>query len=203
VVGQQAANAVELLKSMGFTNIQTQEAPADNLDVAVGEVTKQTPQKGEDVAKASPIVLTVSNGPPQVAVPDVSAKSAAEAANILGQSGFKTQTKDESSDTVANGTVIRTEPAAGATARKGDTITIVVSSGKPKATVPSVVGLTKAGAESAIANVGLAPQPTCSVDPTAPAAGVVTAQDPAATTRVDKVSAVKFTVKTSDPALCV
>jgi serine/threonine-protein kinase len=202
VIGQQAANAIALLKSMGFTNIQTEEAPADSLDVAVGEVIKQNPQKGDEVAKDSPIVLTVSNGPPEVAVPDVSGKSATEAANILGQSGFKTQTKEESSESVASGTVIRTDPGAGTTARKGDTITIVVSSGKAQATVPSVTGLTKAGAESTITNAGLVPQATCSLDPTAPAGGTVSAQDPSPTTRVDKGSTVKFTVKTPDMSLC-
>ena len=202
VLGQQAANAIELLKSMGFTNIQTEEAPADNLDVAVGEVIKQNPQKGDEVAKDSPIVLTVSNGPPEVAVPDVSTTSATEAANILGQSGFKTQTKDETSETVPSGTVIRTDPGAGTTARKGDTITIVVSVGKAQATVPSVTGLTKAGAESTITNASLVPQATCSLDPTAPSGGVVSAQDPAPTTKLDKGSPVKFTVKTPDVTLC-
>jgi beta-lactam-binding protein with PASTA domain len=58
--------------------------------------------------------------------------------------------------------------------------------------VPSVVGLTKAAADSAITNAELVPQATCHLDPTAPGGGVVTAQDPAKDTKVDGHSTVKY-----------
>ena len=55
-----------------------------------------------------------------------------------GQAGFKTQTKDEASGTVSAGNVIRTEPAAGTNVKKGETVTIVVSSGPMPAGAPTL-----------------------------------------------------------------
>jgi serine/threonine-protein kinase len=203
VTGQQYDAAVTLLKSQGFTNIlPADEQPSDDTNVQVGEVFKQNPASGQDVAKSAPITLTVSSGPPEVAVPDVSGKSAADAANALGVAGFKTTTTSEASDTVESGKVIRTDPAAGATAHKGDTITIVVSSGKEQATVPSVTGLTKAGADSAITAAGLVPQAACVLNPTAQAGGKVTAQELTPGAKVDKGSTMKYTVETTDVSIC-
>ena len=194
VVGQQFDDAQTFLKSQGFTNIIRDDEPSDDTSVQVGEVFKQSPTKGSDVAKNAPITLTVSNGPPEVPVPDVTNKSAADAANALGVAGFKTTTVNEASDSVQSGNVIRTEPGAGATAHKGDTITIVVSSGPAQVSVPSVKNLTKSAADSTITAKGLTPQATCHIDPTAPSDGVVVDQDPAANTMVAKGSTVKYTV---------
>jgi serine/threonine-protein kinase len=105
------------------------EAPSDDTSVKVGEVIAQSPLADSDAAKDGTIKLTVSSGAPKVAIPAVAGQDAATAANILGQAGFKTQRKDEASDTVASGNVIRTEPAEGTEADKGSTVVIVVSTG--------------------------------------------------------------------------
>lgn len=202
VTGMQRADAVNLLKNQGFTNIRVEDAPTEDSNVAVGEIFKQDPRPGVDVAKNAPIVLTASSGLPTVQVPAVAGKSAADAANILGQAGFKTTTLDEASDTVPAGQVIRTNPPEGSTARKGDTIQMFVSSGKQKVTVPSVVGMNKSAAEAAITNAGLVAQATCTFNASAPSGGKVTSQDPAANTKVDKGSTVKIAVDTPDPTSC-
>jgi serine/threonine-protein kinase len=193
VVGQLQDEAINFLKSQGFTAITVQEAPTDDPKVQKGEVTKQDPPAGADVAKTVPIVLTVSSGKPKVAVPDVAGKSVAEAASILGQQGLDgSKTTAEASDTVPKDQVIRTDPPAGTQVDKGSKVTIIVSSGKAQVSVPSVTGLTKAGAENTITNAGLVPQPTCRVSAAAPPGGVVTDQSPSKDTKVDKGSAVKF-----------
>jgi len=203
VVGQLQDDAINFLKSQGFTSITVQEEPSDDPTVQQGEVTKQDPADGQDVAKTVPIILTVSNGKPKVAVPDVTGKSVAEAASILGQQGLDgSKTQPEASDTVPKDQVIRTDPAAGTQVDKGSKVTLIVSSGKAQVTVPSVTGLTKAAADNTITTAGLVPHATCHINGGAPANGDVTNQNPAKDTKVDKGSVVNYDVDTSDPTLC-
>ena len=114
VVGQLRDDAERFLTAQGFTTITFVEEPADDPNVQQNEVTKQDPPEGADVAKDKKITLTVSSGKPKVAIPDVSGKSVAEAASILGQAGLNgSKTTQEGSDTVPKDQVIRTDPAAG------------------------------------------------------------------------------------------
>jgi beta-lactam-binding protein with PASTA domain/predicted Ser/Thr protein kinase len=203
VVGQQKDDAVNFLKSQGFTNVTTQDAPSDDPNVAAGEVTKQDPAENQDVAKDVQITLTISSGKTKVPVPNVAGKSVAEAASTLGSAGLDgSKTVSEASDTVPKDQVIRTDPPAGTEVDKGSKVTIVVSSGKAQVSVPSVTGLTKAAAEATIKNAGLKPAANCHLSGSAPAEGEVTGQDPKANTKVDSGSEVKFDVDSSDPTLC-
>jgi serine/threonine-protein kinase len=202
VVGQQRDDAEKFLRDQGFTSINFTETTSDDPKVQENEVVEQNPAEGTDVAKTAVITLTVSTGKPKVAIQDVSGKSAAEAANILGQQGLVTKTSTESSDSVPKDKVIRTDPAAGTQVDKGSNVTIVVSSGKAQATVPSVTGLTKAAAESTINNAGLVPKAHCHINGGSPAEGDVTSQDPAPNAKVDQGSTVNFDVDTSDPTIC-
>jgi serine/threonine-protein kinase len=194
VLGQQEQAAIDFLKSQGFTAITTVDAPADDPNVAQGEVFKQDPAEGTDVKKDASITLTVSNGKPKVAVPDVSGRSVAEASNVLGQQGFTvSKTQSEASDTVPKDQVIRTDPPAGTQADKGSSVTIIVSSGKAQVSVPSVTSLTKEAAEAAITNAGLVPNAHCTaVNPVQSNDTNVTSQSPAANTKVDSGSTVDF-----------
>ena len=204
VVGQQQDDAVNFLKSEGFTNVITQEDTSDDPDVEVGEVIEQDPPKGEDVRKDAQITLTVSSGKPKVAVPGTKNRSVDEARAALRDAGLVDApgVKEAPSEDVAEGQVVGTDPAEGTEVDKGSTVTIIVSTGKGKVNVPSVTGLTKAAAESTITNAGLVPKATCTIDGDAPANGEVTDQTPDANTKVDAGSEVKFDVDTSDPTLC-
>jgi eukaryotic-like serine/threonine-protein kinase len=201
VIGQQQADAQNALAQQGFTNIVIDPQPSDDPNVAQGEVFKQDPPADTDVAKTAKITLTVSSGKTKVAVPDVSGKSVAEAASIIGQAGLNgSKTQTEASDTVPKDQVIRTDPQAGTQVDKGSNVTIIVSSGKPQVSVPSVIGLSKAAADATITNAGLVPHATCHAGPSPQ--GVVTNQDPAANTKVDKGTIVNYDVDTSDPTIC-
>src|SRR4051812_3299564 len=202
VIGMQRDEAEKFLRDQGFTSINFTETTSDDPDVEQNEVVDQNPAENTDVAKTTVITLSISTGKPKVAITDVAGKSAADAANILGQQGLATKTSTESSDTVAKDKVIRTDPPAGTEVDKGSNVTIVVSSGKPQATVPSVTGLTKAAAESTINNAGLVPKAHCHIDGGAPAEGDVTDQTPDANSKVDQGSTVDFDVDTSDPTIC-
>jgi serine/threonine-protein kinase len=85
------------------------------------------------------VTLTVSKGVEQIQVPDVRNFREGDAANQLGQAGFRTATRNEFSDTTAAGTVIRTEPAAGTPLERNATVTLVISNGPaPTTTQPPV-----------------------------------------------------------------
>src|SRR5205085_1554367 len=89
-------------------------------------------------------------------VPNVVGKDENDAADILhnddGQ--FKVKTTHAASSTVDQGKVISQDPAAGSDAAKGDTVTIVVSTGPEQVQVPNVVGKTESQARTALINAG-------------------------------------------------
>ena len=194
VTGQLKEEAEKFLKAEGFTSIAFEDGTSEDSNVQVGEVIQQDPGAGQDVKKDAAITLTVSTGKPKVKVPGVAGKTVDQARTALRDAGLVDApgTKETPSDDVAEGTVIGTEPATDTEVDQGSSVTIIVSSGKEKVSVPSVTGLTKAAADSAITNANLKPQGTCNEDAGAPVGGTVTAQDPAKDTKVDAGSDVKY-----------
>jgi len=102
---------------------------AVNSDKTPGTVLDQAPAAGTRQAKGSTVNLTVSKGVEQISVPDVRNLREGDAANRLGQAGFRTAGRNESSDNTAAGSVIRTEPATGTPLERNATVTLVVSTG--------------------------------------------------------------------------
>jgi serine/threonine-protein kinase len=191
VVGTALDDARDVLSGAGLA-VDVRLQPSDT--EPAGQVLAQEPAAGTAVPRGTTVTLTVSSGKPKVAVPDVAGKDATEAANILGQQGFRVRTQREPSDTVAEGTVIRTDPPAGSDADKGSTVTIVVSSGPADVEVPSVVGMTQADATAALEAAGfqVVVQNQTVVD--AADVGRVIDQSPNAGTRAPRGSTVTITV---------
>jgi serine/threonine-protein kinase len=127
--------ATSAIESAGFTvkTVRRTDAAA-----AVDTVIDQDPKPGPGKRGAT-VTLIVSNGKEQVRIPDVRGRAEGDAANVLGQAGFKTQTTVEQSATVGAGLVIRTEPDPGTRLDKGETVTLVVSNGAPATTSPPVI----------------------------------------------------------------
>ncbi len=124
VVGMTQANATSKLESAGFSvNVATSASD----DVDKGNVIKQSDTG--TAKKGSTITITVSSGAASVEVPNVVGKTESDAGAALEKAGFKYDVQPESSSTVAKGNVIRQSPSSGASAKKGDTITIFVSKG--------------------------------------------------------------------------
>lgn len=67
-------------------------------------------------------------------------------------------TREEESDDVEEGKVISTNPVAGTTINKGDSVTIILSSGAAKIKVPDVSGYSAAAAEEAVREAGFTPK---------------------------------------------
>jgi serine/threonine-protein kinase len=145
VKGLSAGDAQAKLTAAGFTP-SLNARPDDK--VPADTVLDQDPAANTQLPKGGTVTLTVSSGPDKVAVPDVTGRSAADAANILGRAGLETQVRSETSPTVPEGGVIRTSPAPGTMVAKGSTVTLVVSAGAPATTTtttePDITTTTRA-----------------------------------------------------------
>jgi serine/threonine protein kinase len=93
--------------------------------------------------------------------------------------GLTLSVQRENSPTVPNDQVISTEPTAGTQVKRGDTITVHVSSGQEKVKVPSLIGQTREEARSTLVAAGLT-LGSVSQENSAAEAGTVIRTDPAA-----------------------
>ncbi|MGI8985153.1 MAG: Stk1 family PASTA domain-containing Ser/Thr kinase [Acidimicrobiales bacterium] len=118
--------ATEALVGAGF-RVVPNLVNSDNVDP--NTVIDQAPAAGTRQPKGSNITLTVSKGVEELPVPNVRGRTASDAANLLGQSGFRTNQQAESSSDFSQGQVIRTEPASGTPLAKNSVVTLIVSSG--------------------------------------------------------------------------
>ena len=98
------------------------------------------------------VVLPQNNN---VTVTDVTNQTLEEGTAALEKLGFTITQVQAPSDTVPAGTIISTDPAAGATAEKGSAVTLTVSTGPAEVAVPSLLGLTEQEAKDKLASVGL------------------------------------------------
>jgi serine/threonine-protein kinase len=194
VVGLHATTAQTVLERAGFkTDVQrfVNPAPPD-------EVFGQDPGAGEKADKGSTVVIRVSQGPPQKVVPDVIGDSEKDAKKALKEEGFKVKASKEFSETVPEGSVIRTIPGAGEKADAGTEVTIVVSKGTQPVAVPNVVGQSREPATSSLTSAGfevdVTEQESTDVDP-----GDVISQNPTAGTSAGRGSTVTITVAKAPP----
>jgi len=122
-----------------------------------GLIISQDPPAGDEVESGTAINIVVSLGIAQVAIPDLTEYSEADAIDALQSSEDLDydRTIDENSATVAKGLVIRTEPAAGASVPKGTSVILYVSIGVEQVKVPDVTGLSLAKAQAQLEDLGL------------------------------------------------
>jgi eukaryotic-like serine/threonine-protein kinase len=189
VVGADQASANARLRREGFkpaTELQTSTRPK-------GEVIGQDPEGGTRLAKGSTVTLTVSDGPAQVAVPQVTGLTVKSAIGRLTRAGLRSEQRSENSDTVEKGRVISASPAEGQKVDKGSTVSLTVSGGKTQVDVPDVRDKSfdeaKSELEAAGFKVTRKDQESTDKDP-----GTVLAQDPAGGTQADDGSTVALTV---------
>ncbi|WP_380286141.1 Stk1 family PASTA domain-containing Ser/Thr kinase [Kitasatospora purpeofusca] len=144
--------------------------------VPVGQVMAADPGVGTRTRKSDAVTLTVSRGPKRIAVPDVVGRPSAQAASALTgaqlTAGTVTETYD---DTVPEGSVISSAPAAGQQVPENTPVALVVSKGMVP--VPDVTGMSKEAAEKALQAAGFAMQ---SSGVNLFGTGKVTGQSPAA-----------------------
>jgi len=108
---------------------------------------------------------------------------------------------DQSSDQVADGNVIRTDPVGGTTVAPGQTVTVYVSTGQPTSVMPTVVGSASEAAEAALKAVGLQLGAVNTRSDPDLAQGVVISADQTAGTNVPVGTRVNLTVASGKVAL--
>jgi eukaryotic-like serine/threonine-protein kinase len=110
----------------------------------------------------------------------------------IKQAGLNPVVLTASDDTVPKGQVSEQNPGGGARVGKGSTITLTVSTGKPKVTVPDVRNRSVTDAVTALAQIGLNPHVVRIYSPAQP--DTVTGQFPSPGDKVVKGTSVRINV---------
>ena len=133
-------------------------------------------------AIAAAIALSGDDEPPptaQVAVPTLAGQTEAAARTAIEGAGLTVgEVTVEASTTVAEGSVIESDPSAGAQVDEGSAVNLVVSGGPDTIEVPNVVGLTEDAARSTLERAGFTSVNSRQTD-SLENAGDVVAVDPA------------------------
>ncbi|MFJ9695154.1 Stk1 family PASTA domain-containing Ser/Thr kinase [Kitasatospora sp. NPDC101183] len=186
VLGKDRTEAQRVLEDQGmhgkFVEVFSESVPA-------GQVISTDPGIGARTRKSDTVTVTVSKGPKRITVPDVTGRSADQAASALtGVQLIKGNVTETYSDTVAEGVVISSAPAAGQQLPENSSVALVVSKGMVP--VPDVTGMSKDDAQKALQAAGFTMQ-TAGVNLFG--TGKVSSQSPAAGERRPQKTVVTVT----------
>ena len=113
-----------------------------NTEYEAGQIYRQSPSAGKSVKKGSTVQVWVSAGGQMIPIPTFTNQEATAVYAKLVSLGLKYSTTEIASDTIAEGSVVRTSPEAGQSAPAGSTVVVYVSTGsnKERVQVPEVLG---------------------------------------------------------------
>jgi eukaryotic-like serine/threonine-protein kinase len=200
VTGEQLSVAINLLEQKGY---EVGEIDRVRRQVARNRVLEQDPPAGEASLDCSflsffcskpEVNLTVSAGPGSAEVPPTRGLTREEATKRLQKAGFEVVRQGANSEAIPAGEVIRSDPAAGTSVRRGSEVTIFVSAGPKLVAVPVAVGTQRSVAVARIRARGLSP--SVSAQESQAPAGQVISQSPSAGKRVEPGSTVSIVVST-------
>ncbi|MEQ9470370.1 MAG: PASTA domain-containing protein, partial [Roseitalea porphyridii] len=157
-----------------------------------GEVVRQTPVAGTSVAGGVVVSMFVSVGPASATVPNVVGLAQSTAVAAIAAASLTDAVTSVYHPTIPSGTVVTQSPAGGSVVADGSLVAIDVSQGPAPATVPNVVSLTVAAANSAVAAAGLVVASTYAAD--AAPVDTVVSQTPAGGATVNDGSVVDLVV---------
>lgn len=191
--------AISQAEDAGFT-IRFGTAVFDET-IAKDAVVSQKPAAGDRVVSGSSIKLILSKGPEKYTVPDVSGKTYANAEQDLTTLKLTITRSEVYDDNTPAESVVSTDPAAGASVKPGDSITVNVSKGRAPITVPGVVGKTLSEAKSTLTKLGLVVA-TVQQDSSEPKDQVLN-QDPVDGSGVESGTTVTLTISNGPPKVIV
>ncbi|MFT4264861.1 MAG: PASTA domain-containing protein, partial [Nocardioides sp.] len=154
VLGLTQAKATAKLEALGL-HVEVSD-PAWSDTVAAGRVMSSDPDGGNRVLDGGTVTITLSKGPEIYQLPDLAGKSLDEAQDAIA--GLKLsfgKAVRKFSETVPEGQVIRTDPAAGTELRPGSNVDVWVSKGRQPIEVTSWVGKKGSDAKAALEKAGL------------------------------------------------
>lgn len=147
------ATAEARLVAAGLRVHRNQEMPHPR--IPRGGVVWQDPSPYSEVGRGVSVDLTISNGPPEIAIPDVEGFDAPLALRVLAAAGLSVKRVDSVANVAPKGTTLATRPAAGITRGANDTLTLVVSSGPASTAIPDITNLTTDQARERLFSAGL------------------------------------------------
>lgn len=151
VVGLTAEEGEQILTDAELRVTRTTEI-SDSVDE--GNIISTDPPAGISVAPGQVVTVVVSAGAARIDMPSLSLLTLAEAEAVLADRDLVLGTVTaENSTSVGQDIVIRTDPEAGTPLRAGDTVNIVISTGR--VTVPDVRNLPIGEASSQLTALGL------------------------------------------------
>jgi len=154
---QTVADAKKALIALGFVeaNITSTEEYSDEVDS--GKIISQTPATDDKVVPSeAKIAFVVSKGKEPVTVPNLVGMTSSLAVQSLADIGITSPDITYQYSDQDKGDVIAQSPNSGQQAIPGKTtVTLVVSSGVEKVTVPDLTGKTKDEATKALSDLGL------------------------------------------------
>ena len=182
-----------------YNNLLRAEFPEEYSSEPAGTIIRQTPKAGRTVKEKQRIVLTVSLGTQYVTIPETKNMVAEDAEQTLKDMGLRVTKKPMSDNSVANGAVVYTQPAAGETVEGDSTVILYVSRSEvsKESSVPSLTGKTIEEARNEVKGLNLSIRTIeqASEQP----AGTVLSQSPDAGSTVRKSSVITLVVSTGVP----
>jgi serine/threonine-protein kinase len=195
VANMTKGQAQSALQKAGFKVGQEFE---NHASVGEGLVIRTDPPAGESARKGSTVTLVLSQGPVKVTVPNVRGKPYAEAESTLKGLGLLVTRVDAFHNSVAKDRVIDQDKDPDTIVAQGKTVTLTVSKGKERVTVPDVRNKPEAEAMQMISAAGLTATVQRAFNETVPS-GVVISQNPEPNAKADKGTAITIVVSSGPP----
>ena len=151
--GESQGDAVAALEAAGFEPL-VRTVYSEEVDA--GQVIHSDPAGGSTATRGSTVVLNVSRGPKLAKVPVLVGTQRSVAVQQIRARGLSPTVEEEESSAPA-GEVIRQAPSAGSELPRGAAVTVVVSEGEERASVPNVIGQERPAAVEALRTAGLDP----------------------------------------------
>ena len=195
VAGMSESDARSTIEGAGLKFVKGDDVASDTVEA--GMAVSSDPGAGASVLLGGEVTVHFSSGSAMVEVPDVTGLSQSEARSRIEGAGLTWgDVLTEDSATTSAGRIIRTDPGAGASVGRGETISVVISSGRT--TVPQITNLESQDAQAAITAAGLTYNSSTveatTTDSTLDGKYVVTAVNPAEGTSLEIGSAVNITI---------
>lgn len=166
---------------------------------AKNAVTWQDPPPGVVAPANTSVALTLSEGPPDVPVPDVAGFPQPLAEKVLKAAGFRVGKFDTLPSASEAGTVVQSRPGPGVGRPAGTAVELVLSGGPAELIIPQVIGLTTADARTRVEDLGLIVGTVAGRVMPGQTEGLIFEQRPAAGTRATRGTRVDMLVSRKAP----
>lgn len=151
VVGETLDVARDKIEVAGLVVGDIKEEAAN--DAEEGTVIRTSPGANASRKEGTKVDIVIASVA-MISIPDVSEDDATTAQEKLEALGFKVTVKEEFSDTIEEGYVIKTDPAANSSKEKGSEISLIVSKGPQPQSVPDLTGKPQETAKQMLESAG-------------------------------------------------